>query len=178
MFYIPKPLIQPCKVMCILALYLCWGLPMSFSFQTYFSVALIHKGVKIFYFLFWYQENQTWHFNLTKQLKNVQYALAGRRTKVVKLEWKKSIIFLNSSSEATSCIVCLIQKILITSIKKEKTKITPDHSLEFCGNSVHVHAKIRPEWINQWNGSIIDPLGLVICRLNTSASLYRLNILF
>ena len=60
-------------------------------------------------------------------------------------------------------------------LKKEKKKITPDHSLEFCGNSVH--AKFRREWTNQSNGSIIDPLGLVFGRMNISASLhvYRLD---
>ena len=35
-------------------------------------------------------------------------------------------------------------------------------------------AKIRPEGISQSNGSIGHPLGFVIDRLNTSASLYRI----
>ena len=35
-------------------------------------------------------------------------------------------------------------------------------------------AKIRPEWISLSNGSIAHPLGFVIDRLNTSASLYRI----
>ena len=35
-------------------------------------------------------------------------------------------------------------------------------------------AKIRLEWISQSNGSIGRPLGFVIDRLNTSASLYRI----
>ena len=35
-------------------------------------------------------------------------------------------------------------------------------------------AKIRLEWISQSNGSIGPPLGFVIGRLNTSASLYRI----
>ena len=80
---------------------------------------------------------------------------------------RKSIIFLKSSPEA---IVCLVQKVLITS--ETKQKITPDHSPECCGNSVY--AKIRPEWINQSNGSIGGPLGFVTDSLNTSAPLYRL----
>ena len=78
-----------------------------------------------------------------------------------------SLIFSNFPAEA---IVRLVQKELHTS--KLKQKITSDRSPEFCGNSVH--AKISPERISQSNGSIGRPLGFVIGKLNTSASLYRL----
>jgi len=51
---------------------------------------------------------------------------------IVKLKLKKSIIFLNSSPKA---IVHLIQKVLL--ISKTQQKITPNHSPELSGNSVH-----------------------------------------
>ena len=41
-------------------------------------------------------------------------------------------------------------------------------------NIMWQRAKTRPEWISQSNGSIGRPLGFVIDRLNTSASLYRI----
>lgn len=120
--------------------------------------------------LFYHQKSSTLHFNLSKHLENIQYAFTGGKqnyeVEIKKRTW--SIIFLNPFPEA---IVSLVQKVLLTS--KSKQEITPDYSPEFCGNMVH--AKIRPEWINQsYKPSIGGLLGFVVGKLNTSASIHRL----
>ena len=80
----------------------------------------------------------------------------------MKLKTMKSLTFLKSSPDA---IVHLVPKVLQYCL----------HSLETFRISQKLErAKIRLERISQSKGSIGRPLGFVIDRLNTSASLYRI----
>jgi len=87
----------------------------------------------------------------------------------MKLKSKKSNYLFKRFSWSYRCSVCLLQKVFLTS--KTKQKITPNRFPKFCSNLVH--AKTRPEWTNQSNGSIVGQLGFVTGRLNTSVLLYR-----
>ena len=78
-------------------------------------------------------------------------------------EIKKLIFFANSSPEA---IVHLVQRHCLLTCKHTRSLCRILRQRE--------HAKIRPEWISQSNWSIGRPLGFLIDRLNTSASLYRI----
>ena len=91
------------------------------------------------------------------------------KNKIMNLKSKESNYLFKLFSWSYRCSVCLLQKVFLTS--KTKQNVTPNRSPKFCGNLVH--AKTRPEWTNQSNGSIGGQLEFVTGRLNTSALLYR-----
>ena len=114
-----------------------FNLRSSCSFQNHFSRALIHKREKIIYFLFWYQKYQIWHFNLSKQIENIRYALV-QVEKLAKL-WKQKklqpIIILHSFPEA---IVRLTRSQRYCLPLEQNKNLHPIlSSPEFCGDSIH-----------------------------------------
>ena len=85
------------------------------------------------------------------------------------VEFKKTVNYLSELFSWSYCF--LIQKVLLAS-KKRTRKL---HLITLQNFVATLYMLIRPEWINQSNGSTGGPLGFVIGRLNTSALLYRIT---